>query len=246
MKRVCIITDNDFLFMEFNNIIREQTLDRDYKFDFFYTEGNKTFEEKYSMSAQLKPVNLKKVDPEVWENYDVFLSLHSRQLFPNALVNGYRCINVHPGYSPYNRGVYPQAFCILNKKPAGVTIHEIDAEVDHGPIIYREHVTIEDSDTTSDVLQRIRKKEVELLNLHIRELLDGTYEIQTVDNLIGNINYKKDFNELCEIDLNRQATYGEVIDFLRAMTCDGYDNAYFIDKNGEKVYVKIELKKSKE
>ena len=59
----------------------------------------------------------------------------------------------------------------------------------------------------------------------------------------GNINYKQDFDALCEIDRDKPATYGEVIDFLRALTHAPYNNAYFYDTDGKKVYVGITLKK---
>lgn len=60
----------------------------------------------------------------------------------------------------------------------------------------------------------------------------------------GNINLKKDFNALCEVDLDKPVTMGEAIDYLRAMTHGNYKNAYFIDKNtGSKIFVAIQLEK---
>ena len=59
----------------------------------------------------------------------------------------------------------------------------------------------------------------------------------------GNINYKADFDALCPIDLNEPATYGAVIDRLRALTHAPYQNAYFVDTDGKKVYVGITLRK---
>src|SRR5690349_163732 len=66
---------------------------------------------------------------------DVVISLHSKQIFPPGLVSGARCVNVHPGLNPFNRGWTPHVFSLVNGLPAGATIHEIDAEIDHGAII---------------------------------------------------------------------------------------------------------------
>ncbi len=84
------------------------------------------------------PICLKECDNSFFDKYILFISLHCKQIFPQRLTDNYRCINIHPGYNPYNRGWFPQVFSILNKNTAGVTIHEIDQELDHGPIIYQE------------------------------------------------------------------------------------------------------------
>ena len=60
----------------------------------------------------------------------------------------------------------------------------------------------------------------------------------------GNINYKEDFDRFCKINLNKEGTFGEFIDLLRATTFAKYDNAYFVDEEGNKVFVSINLKKS--
>ena len=51
-------------------------------------------------------------------------------MFPVDMVRNYRCINVHPGLNPYNRGWFPQTFSLVNHFPVGVTIHEMDAHLD--------------------------------------------------------------------------------------------------------------------
>ena len=163
-------------------------------------------------------------------------------MFPNKLVDNHRCINVHPGLNPYNRGWYPQVFSIINKKPIGVTIHEMDRELDHGPIIYQEELEIFSYDTSYDIYQRILSKEIELLDQNLESLIDGKYET-IIPKSQGNLNCKSDFDKLCKIDLNEQGSFGYFIDLLRATTFVNYDNAYFCDENGNKIYVSIKLKK---
>ena len=43
--------------------------------------------------------------------------------------------------------------------------------------------------------------------------------------------------------MERKGTLKEHIDLLRATTFDGYRNAYFLDKDNNKIYVSITLDK---
>ena len=105
--KICVITDNLFLYNEFKRIIC--SYDKSYKFDFFYSEINKRYTENQKDNMHFKPINLKKQTEEFFDSYDLFLSLHCKQLFPDELVLNHRCINIHPGLNPYNRGWFPQA-----------------------------------------------------------------------------------------------------------------------------------------
>lgn len=241
MKKVCVITDNEHLYREFLDMVMDSAY-QTYQFDFYYSKKNQAFREKYDNSKEFVPINLKEMGEVFYCQYELFLSLHCKQLFPERLVGNHRCINVHPGLNPYNRGWFPQVFSILNKKPVGVTIHEMDMELDHGPIIYQEPIEIYSYDTSWSVYQRIQEKEMDLLARHLADLIEGNYETKDMPSG-GNVNSQADFEKLCHIDLGQETTYGEVIDLLRAMTFDTYDNAYFMDAKGNKVYISINMKK---
>lgn len=235
--RICVVTDNKYIYEEFNKLIKEDKFYND-EFDFYCTSKEIIWvKEDY---PNVESVKLKEKGDEFFGKYDLFFSLHSKQIFPTYLVKKYRCINVHPGFNPYNRGWFPQVFSIINKMPVGVTIHEMDDQLDHGAIIYQEKIEIEDKDTSYDVYMKIQKKEVEMLNKYLRKLMDNEYKV-VISEDEGNVNLKKDFDMLCELDLDKYATIGEVIDLLRATTFQGYKNAYFIGEKGKKIYVNIEL-----
>lgn len=236
--KVCVITDNLYIFEEFSRLLE----DRNVRFDFFYSPRNKAFRERFGGQGNIRPLELKAQSAEFFDGYDLFFSLHCKQLFPEYMVEHCRCINVHPGYNPYNRGWFPQVFGILNKKPIGVTIHRIDRELDHGPILFQRKLELRSEDTSKDIYNRILAAEIDLLREHLDEILAGTCP-ETPMAEEGNINYKADFDALCRLDLDETATYGQVIDRLRALTFAPYDNAYFVDQDGKKVYVGITLKK---
>lgn len=240
--RVCVITDNEFIYDNIKLTINELRLD--YEFDYFFSSINKQFCQKFVNDSEFKPINLKEVNHDFFNIYDLFISLHSKQLFPEYMVNNYRCINVHPGLNPYNRGWFPQVFSIINKLPVGVTIHLMDEKLDHGAVLFQEEVCIYSWDTSLDVYNRIQQTEIQLLKKHLVEIIEKQYTPINLNNE-GNINYKKDFDELCILNLNQCGTLGSFIDLLRATTFAKYDNAYFIDDEGNKVYVSINLKKEK-
>ena len=238
---ILVLTDNEYLYRGLKKIIQNEKF-LSYKFNFFYSHTNKLFYEKYKNDKTFLKLNILEKEDEIMKSYDLVISAHCKQIFPNSLVKNNRCINIHPGYNPYNRGWFPQVFSIINKKPVGVTIHLMDEMLDHGPIIFQEEVEIDSWETSKDVYNKILKKELLLIDKYLIDILEEKYELTYCDE--GNVNYIKDFNNLCELNLNEEVTMGEAIDKLKALTFEGYKNAYFIDEEGNKVWITIKLEKN--
>jgi methionyl-tRNA formyltransferase len=175
--------------------------------------------------------------------YDLVFSLHCKQIFPNRLVENVRCVNFHPGLNPYNRGWYPQAFSIINGLPAGATIHLMDAEVDHGDIIAQKTVSIEPSDTSYEVYRKVISAEKYLIKKNIRKIIEGAY-YSFAPKKDGNYNSVKDYRKICELQLDSVDTLQSHINLLRATTHGAFKNAFFVDKNGLKYYVKISIERA--
>lgn len=173
--------------------------------------------------------------------YDLVISMHCKQIFPKLLIDHTKCINIHPGYNPINRGWYPQVFAIINDLPVGATIHEIDEYLDHGNIIARALVPKYSNDTSLSLYNRIVEMEIKLFEENIEQILNNTYETITPE-AEGIISLKKDFNDLCRIDLEEQVSWKEAINRLRALSHGEFRNAYFIDKeSGHKIYLDLHL-----
>lgn len=171
---------------------------------------------------------------------DLILSLHCRQVFPGELVGRVRCVNVHPGLNPHNRGWYPHVFSLLNGRPAGVTIHEMDAELDHGPIIVRREVPVEAWDDSGSLYARILAAEAELLREWFPRLVAGDYAA-TPPEAEGELHTKRDWASLRELDLDDEGTLGRHLDRLRALSHEGFRNAWFRDATGRRVFVRVVL-----
>ncbi|MEM9666371.1 MAG: formyltransferase family protein, partial [Bacteroidota bacterium] len=65
------------------------------------------------------------------------LSIYFGYLFEPALISCFPrgLVNLHPGLLPYNRGAYPNVWSLVDQTPAGVTLHQIDAGIDTGPVL---------------------------------------------------------------------------------------------------------------
>ena len=187
-------------------------------------------------------VNLKSENDvlRIISEFDLVISLNSGQVFPEKLVTAIKCINIHPGYNPDTRGCFSEVFSLVYNTKIGATIHEMDAELDHGPVIARETVEKKDWDTADTLYKKIIDKEFELIEKNFETILKNTYDPMSVEE--GKIYTKKDFNALLKIDPGEKKTFREFIDHLRAMTFEGYDNCYFINEEGVKVFISIRLK----
>jgi len=235
--KIFFITDNTQWF-KFLNIWRRHRSEE--VVIYCSPKGEKLFLEEID-AGEISPLDVKSEAKRLSENFDLGFSCHCKQIFPENLVKKIPCFNFHPGINPHNRGWFPQVFSIINGKPIGATVHKMDEQIDHGPIIAQKEVFIASDDTSKSVYDRVVEAEFELFYKWIDYLIVGEFDEVALDSP-GNYNSISDFNKICEIDLGKKVTFKEAIDYFRAMTFDGYDNSFFLDKDGRKIYVSIDLK----
>ena len=202
----------------------------------------KIFQSPRGKLDSVPKIDLIKQTPFIISNFDFILSIHCKQIFPPCLFKEITCVNVHPGYNPYNKGWYPHIFSMINGLPSGVTIHEITEEIDNGPIIYQKEYKIKSWDTSTSVYENIKKIERNLLFKYFTNLRDKKYKTYS-PKTYGNYNKKQSFDKLVKINLDKCASFREFINILRALSHKNYKNAYFIDENKNKVFIDISLKK---
>jgi methionyl-tRNA formyltransferase len=249
-KRIVVISDNQFMMQSFADIIsikRIGAISVSYAIS-PYSDYSKFNIVNAKESIVIKVLDLKNPETisQIITDYDLIFSIHCKQLFPKELVEKVKCINVHPGYNPINRGWYPQVFAIINNTKIGATIHEIDDILDHGDIIAREFVEKKYTDTSLSLYNRILMKEIELIDLHVKSIINNTYRTTRPENE-GELFLKKDFNNLTEIHLDEKVSALEFINKLRALAHGAYKNAYFINPdNGKKVFISVSLEEEED
>jgi len=85
-----------------------------------------------------------------------------------------RILNVHPSLLPAFPGASSVADALAwGSKVTGVTVHLVDEELDHGPIVSQEPVAILDGDDWDALEARIHEIEHRLLPAAVRALVDG-------------------------------------------------------------------------
>ena len=67
------------------------------------------------------------------------------------------CINLHPALLPYNRGAHPNIWSIIDRTPAGATLHYIDEGVDTGDIIAQRSVPADLADTGETLYLKLER-----------------------------------------------------------------------------------------
>jgi phosphoribosylglycinamide formyltransferase-1 len=89
-----------------------------------------------------------------------------------------RILNIHPSLLPAFPGLeaQEQAFA-YGVKVSGCTVHFVDEELDHGPIIVQKAVTVLDSDNEHTLAARILEQEHIAYSEAIRIVLEGRYEV---------------------------------------------------------------------
>lgn len=91
----------------------------------------------------------------------------------------HKILNIHPALLPSFKGAHAIGDALAAKaKVTGVTVHFVDKEVDHGPIILQETVQIAEDDTEDSLTQRIHKIEHTLYPKAIKLFVEGKLKVE--------------------------------------------------------------------
>ena len=97
-------------------------------------------------------------EPTLLPDADWVVSFGYRHILGRPSINRYqeRIINIHISMLPWNRGSDPNLWSFFDNTPKGVTIHQIDAGLDTGPIFAQEKISFSGNQTLKtsyDILQ---------------------------------------------------------------------------------------------
>ncbi len=112
----------------------------------------------------------------------VFGGFMSRYIVPKHYIN--RVINIHPSLIPSfcGKGFYGtkvhQAVLDYGVKVTGVTVHFVDNEYDHGPIIAQETINIDDGDTIDSIESKGAEIEQRLYPKVIQAIIENRIVVE--------------------------------------------------------------------
>src|SRR5688572_20599767 len=105
---------------------------------------------------------------------------------PTEVVGRYRdrILNIHPALLPHfgGPGMYGErvhrAVIEAGERTSGVTVHVVDEEYDHGPIVAQRTVAVEPQDTPESLAARILEVEHELLPEVVEAAAEGRLRVE--------------------------------------------------------------------
>lgn len=119
----------------------------------------------------------------------VVLSGYLRKLGPETLARFHgRILNIHPGPLPKygGRGLYGRhvhaAVIAAGESKSGITIHVVDEEYDHGPVVARREVPVERGDTAETLAARVQAEEPSFFVETLRQIAEGELMLPGVES----------------------------------------------------------------
>jgi phosphoribosylglycinamide formyltransferase-1 len=90
-----------------------------------------------------------------------------------------RVLNIHPALLPSFPGLHVQAAALAHGvKFSGCTVHFVDEEMDHGPIVIQAAVPVRDDDTADTLAARILREEHRIYPQALQYLAEGRLRIE--------------------------------------------------------------------
>lgn len=193
----------------------------------------------FSAEALKDPATLERIrrleaDVAVSVFFGYILQPSFLSLFPRGVVN------LHPAYLPYNRGAYPNVWSIVDGTPAGATLHLVDAGVDTGPVLAQAEIPVEPVDTGETLYRKLERACVRVFRKAWPRFRSGQLVPQPQR---GEFTHHRvaDVDALDQIDLERTYRARDLLNVLRARTFPPHRGAYFVDSDGRRVYLRLQL-----
>ncbi|WP_429181066.1 formyltransferase family protein [Aeromonas salmonicida] len=151
-------------------------------------------------------------------------------------------VNTHPGLLPFGRGKHPNFWSIVEKTPFGVTLHLINKGIDSGPVLLQKEIKVSWDDTGESLY---KKATHEIINLFIDNYhLIRVGQIRTTEQNIlnGTFHVSSEILEKSHLDLSEPMKVSDLLNLLRAKTCQGHSGCWFVD-DGVKYEVSVLIRR---
>jgi methionyl-tRNA formyltransferase len=159
-------------------------------------------------------------------------------LFPGGVVN------LHAGLLPWNRGAHGNVWSILERTPAGATLHWVDEGIDTGDLIAQRAVEADAADTGETLYRKTERASVDLFRETWPRLREGRAE-RRPQPPGGSFHRVKDLASTDEIDPDRSYRARDLIDLLRARTFPPHDGVFLRD-GADRIYLRLSLERRRE
>jgi len=136
---------------------------------------------------------------------------------PPLLSRASLALNLHWGLAPYYRGVNCTAWALIGWDPCniGVTVHEMTAEIDGGPIFGQARAAVGSDDTLDSIRMQLTYLGTEIMVEAIRRLRAGEQLSLTAQDIsLGRLTLKRDWTARHRRDVERIERDGTIARML--------------------------------
>lgn len=147
--------------------------------------------------------------------------------------------NVHTSFLPWGRGAHPNVWAIVDREPAGVSLHRMVRRVDAGPVFAQREVSTSFADTGKDLYERLEDAAVALFAQTWPSIRRGECEARP-QPAGGSHHRASDLDALRHIDLGASVTWQRALDVLRALTFPPYRNVV-VELGGRSYHVEVSI-----
>jgi methionyl-tRNA formyltransferase len=175
---------------------------------------------------------------------DYILSIHFPYLITREVlaIPKIGTLNLHPAYLPFNRGWHTPSWAIIEETPYGATFHWVEEGLDTGDIVFQKALEINPDDTAHSLYQRVLKIEEAMIQEAIPLLLAK----QIARNPQGHkytSHTKKDIENIRKLNLNETKKVKDIINQLRGLTTNNFQEAAYFEQDGVRYLVRIEIQR---
>jgi len=152
-------------------------------------------------------------------------------------------INTHNSLLPFNRGVHPNFWAIVEEKEYGVSIHKVTPGVDDGDLIAQTHIPY-DWTMNGDHLYELGMVELEKLFAETYpRIRNDDYALTPQNHDLMTVRKTSEISEASVINLDKEYSARYLLNVIRAKDCLGKTPVYF-EEDGKVYEVRIDIKES--
>lgn len=179
-------------------------------------------------------------DPEEMPECDIIYSVQYHQILKaEHIEKAKQCaVNLHMAPLPEYRGSNQFSYAIIeDKKEFGTTIHQMDARIDHGDILFQKRFPIPANCWVNDLYELTFNASIRLFKQTLAHIINNNYQPvpqKELEHKYGtSLHYRNEVGSLKQIDLNWDKD--KIERHIRATSMPGFEPPYCI-MNGEKLY----------
>lgn len=150
-------------------------------------------------------------------------------------------VNVHRSLLPYNRGLDPLRWALIDRTPAGVSLHVMTEAVDAGPVIGQREVPVTATDDIQSLSARADEHAFELFCACWPRLRRGDLAATPQEEDLATVHTWQDCEAVRCLDLNERMTVRRLLAILRSYSTADLPAYFQIAPAGERYAVRISI-----